>query len=119
MASEFVAFIVDQLAPLPELTAGRFFGGTALRAQGALFAMVMSDVLYFAVDDASRAAYERRGSRCFSYATRKGRIDVKRFYEAPADALEDADELLALARAAIGAAQRKAAAKPRRPAAKA
>lgn len=107
-SSEFAAYVMEQLAPVGEVTGRRFFGGVGLKSASALFAMIMDGTLYFAVDDASRPQYERRGSRCFSFDSKKGRVDVKRFFEVPADILEEQDALVAFARTAIAAARRAA-----------
>lgn len=116
--SEFAVYIAEQLRPLGPLAIDRFFGGLSIKSDAVLFAMIMDGSLYFAVDDALRGEYEKIGSRCFSYDSKKGRVDVKRFYEVPADFLEDPELLLAFARRSIGAAQISAAARKTRPAAK-
>jgi DNA transformation protein len=46
------------------------------------------------------------GSSCFSYRTRKGSVDVKKYYEVPGDLLEDRERLLDLARESIEIARR-------------
>lgn len=112
--SAFSAFVVEQLAPLGAIACARFFGGLSLKSGGVLFAMIMDGTLYFAVDDLSRPDYERLGSACFSYQTRKGRVDVRRFHAVPADVLDDADELVAFARRALTAAAERAP-RPRKP----
>ena len=110
-SKEFVAFVTEQLRTLGEVTASRFFGGVALKSEAALFGMIMDGALYFAVDDELRSKYRQMGSRCFSYATRKGRVDVKRFFEVPADIVEEPEQLVEFARASIAAARRAAAGK--------
>ena len=122
--SAFSAFVVEQLAPLGSIACARFFGGLSLKSGGVLFAMIMDGTLYFAVDDLSRPEYERLGSSCFSYQTKNGRVDVRRFHAVPADVLDDADQLVSFARRALAAAAeraprpRKAPARSRKPPAK-
>jgi DNA transformation protein len=114
-SQEFVAFVTEQLAPVGRITSERFFGGQALRSQAVMFAMIMDGSLYFEVDDALRAEFEKSGSRCFSFDSKKGRVDMERFYEVPADALEDQEQLVAFAKAAIAAANKSSASrKPRK-----
>ncbi len=115
---EFVDYVMELFAPLGDAHSERFFGGLALKSSGALFAMIMDGTLYFAVDDALRPEYEKLGSRCFSYATKKGRVDVKRFFEAPVDAFDDQERLLVLAKSSVAAAQRIAVARASKPRAK-
>ncbi len=109
-SQEYVEFVVDQLAAIPGIAHSRFFGGTGLSAHGTQFAMLMGDSLYFVVDDLTRPKYETLGSLCFSYATKRGRVQVKRYYRIPEEILEAQDELVALARESIqiAAATRKA-----------
>ncbi|MFD2270124.1 TfoX/Sxy family protein [Undibacterium arcticum] len=67
--------------------------------------MVMGNSLYFAVNDVTRPKYQKMGSDCFRYATKKGRVDVTRFfYEVPGELLESPAQLMALATEAIGVA---------------
>jgi DNA transformation protein and related proteins len=103
---DFADFVKDQLSPVRTLTSGRFFGGIGLSADGVQFAMVMDHALYFVVSDATRTRYEGMGSGCFSYTTKKGRVDVKKYYEVPAEFLEDQDRLLGLANESIDVARK-------------
>ena len=98
---EFTARVLDLLGPIGPVQTARFFGGTALKVHGHQFGMVMNGRLYFVVDDRTRPGYEQAGSKPFSYATKKARIDVSRYFEVPGDAQEDPLELLAKARAAM------------------
>ena len=58
-SSDYVGFVMDQLASLRGISSGRFFGGVGLSADGIQFAMIMGSSLYFVVDDSSREKYER------------------------------------------------------------
>lgn len=118
-AAGFVDYVKEQLAPLGRLAGKRFFGGTGLVADGVQFGMVMDDALYFVVDDTSRVRYRDEGSACFRYETRKGTVEVHRYYEVPAQAIEEADRLVALATEALAIARRTTSAKPKRHAARA
>ena len=72
-----------------------------LTADGTQFGMVMGNTLYFVVDDTSRPVYEKLGCTCFSYATRKGQVKVNRYFEVPAQALEESAQLVVLANQAL------------------
>ncbi len=102
----FQDFVLEQLQGVPELQSGRFFGGTGLTSEGVQFAMLMGNSLYFVVDDSTRPEYERRGMGCFWYTTKKGRVDVKKYYEVPGEMLEAPEQLLDWAHTAIGIARR-------------
>jgi len=102
--SHYVEYVLEQLAALRSVTSKPFFGGMGLSADGIQFAMIMGSVLYFVVNDVTRPKYEKMGSVCFSYSTKKRQVDVKKYYAVPADLIEDQDELVALARESIKAA---------------
>lgn len=100
-SSDYVEFVKDQLASLRGVSTSRFFGGIGLSSEGTQFAMIMGSVLYFVVDDSTRPKYERMGSDCFSYSTKKGRVDVRKYYAVPAEVIEEQEQLVALARESI------------------
>src|SRR5215471_11855674 len=102
---DYAEFVLDQLTALRDVTSGRFFGGIGLSSSGTQFAMIMENSVYFVVDDATRQSYEKMGSRCFSYSTKKRRVAVKKYYEVPAELIEDQDRLVALARESIRVAE--------------
>lgn len=103
---DYVEFVKEQLASIPGVESGRFFGGVGLSIGGVQFAMLMGNALYFAVNDATRPSYEQMGSHCFWYKTKKGRVDVKKYYEVPGQILEDQDRLVLLAKESIQVAHK-------------
>jgi len=112
MSTEFRDYLLDQLAVLGPVEAKRMFGGGGLFLSGAMFGLVADDVLYLKADDGNRADFEARGMGPFTYEkkTRKTPVALS-YYEAPPDAIEDADELCRWARAAWEAARRSGGAK--------
>jgi DNA transformation protein len=70
-----------------------FFGGTGIYNGSTQFAMVMGSTLYLVVDKASRAKYELAGMNPFSYLTKNGRVQVRRYFELPEDVLIDRQRL--------------------------
>jgi DNA transformation protein len=102
--TEFVAYVRELLAPLGDLRDGKFFGGHAMKHGGNQFAMIMGNTLYFRVDEGSRSIYEKKGSKPFSNSTKKGVVQVRKYYAAPAELLDDPAQLRAWARQAIDAA---------------
>lgn len=99
--SDYVEFVKDQLTSLRGVSIGRFFGGIGLSSEGTQFAMIMGSTLYFVVDDSTRPKYERMGSDCFSYSTKKGRVDVRKYYAVPAEVIEEQEQFVALAQESI------------------
>ena len=108
-------FVLDQLSGLRGLRAQAMFGGVGLYADEVFFGIVAADVLYFKVDDSTRAAYEAEGSKPFTpYGDR---ATPMQYYEVPAGVLESAPTLVQWARRAVAAARSsgKPEAKTRKP----
>lgn len=103
-SAEYLSFVRELLAPLGAVSDGKFFGGQLIKYRGIQFAMVMGNTLYLRVNDATRPAYEARGSLPFSYQTKKGVVQVRKYYAAPEALMDDREQLLAWARLAIAAA---------------
>jgi len=101
---EFIDYIRELFLPLGELKDGQFFGGFAFKCGSKQFAMIMDNTLYFCVDAQSRLKYQELGLEPFSYATKKGRVKVKKYYAAPAELFEDPEQLIEWANEAINAA---------------
>jgi len=105
----FAEFLREQLAPLGRLTMRRMFGKTGVFCQGLMLGMVTDDTLYFRVDDDNRAVFREAGSAPpLNYAKRGRTIDLS-FWRVPERLLDEPDELLIWARAALAAARRVAA----------
>lgn len=66
--------------------------------------MIMGNTLYFCVNDRTRPRYEQAGMSPFAYNTRKGRVQVRRYYAVPEDLFEAPDALIERAREAIAVA---------------
>ena len=96
-------FVLDQLAGLEGLRARAMFGGVGLYAGEVFFGIVAADVLYFKVDDSTRAEYEAAGSTPFKpYADRAMTMP---YYAVPVEVLESAPTLIVWARRAVAVAR--------------
>ena len=62
---EFRAFVLDQLARLPQLRSKLMFGGVGLYSGESFFGIIAADELFFKVDDSNRTVYEIAGSEPF------------------------------------------------------
>jgi DNA transformation protein len=112
--ADFIEFLKDQLKGLGHITSRRMFSGAGIYCDGVIFALVLRDILYFKVDDANRAAYEAEGLAPFSYAARGRMVEIGAYRRVPERLIDDPDEMLAWARAALAAGQRaEARMKPR------
>lgn len=100
VSTEFRDFVLDQLARVPALRARRMFGGVGLYSGETFFAILAGDELYLKVDERTRPRYEEAGSHAFKpYADRPMTMA---YWCVPLGVLEDAAELVAWAREAIG-----------------
>lgn len=89
----FTAYVLEQLSSL-DAEAKPMFGGYGLYLDGAFFGIIHEGALYLKTDEASREKY---GTKPF---TPNKRQTLKNYYEVPAAALEDEQELQEWAREA-------------------
>jgi DNA transformation protein len=102
----FAAFLRDQLAPLGGITMRRMFGKTGVFCNGLMLGMVTDDTFYVRVDDQNRAVFkEAEAAPPLNYQKRGATIDLA-FWRVPERLLDEPDELVAWARAALAAARR-------------
>ncbi len=100
-SSQFTDYVLELLEPVIPVRTGRFFGGVGISRGNVQFAMIMGSSLYLVVDDSTRQKYEDAGMTPFSYTTKKGRIQVRRYFELPEEILTDPDELRTWVRESI------------------
>ena len=113
-SNSFTEFLREQLAPLGRVTMRRMFGKTGVFCDGFMFGMVRDNTLYFRVDDDNREMFaEARAFPPLDYEKKGASIDLS-FWRAPERLFDEPDELVAWARAALGAARRVAAERERR-----
>ncbi len=103
-SAEFIEHLEDMLAPLGGIDFRSMFGGHGAFRDGVMFALVAGDTLYLRTDDHNRGDFEAAGMAAF------GRMP---YYEAPAEAMDDRDELVRWGRGAVDASLRAKAAKPK------
>ena len=103
---DYLHYVLEQLAPVGRVNAARFFGGIGLARGSVQFAMVMSNTLYFVVDDTTRARYEAAGMEPFAYDTRRRRVEVRRYFAVPESVLDDPEVLREWAEEALRVAAR-------------
>ncbi|GGP23560.1 TfoX/Sxy family protein [Silvimonas iriomotensis] len=106
--SEYLDWLLEQLAPLGSLRPKSMFGGYGLYCDGVFFAIISDDVFYVKVDDTNRPRFEKAGLQPFRYDVKDGKKHLS-YYPLPESALEDAEALQEWAREGIGAALRAAA----------
>ncbi|HYM03642.1 MAG TPA: TfoX/Sxy family protein [Stellaceae bacterium] len=109
----FAEFLREQLAPIGRITMRRMFGKTGVFCDGYMLGMVRDNTLYLRIDDDNRATFnEAASSPPLNYEKKGETIDLA-FWRAPERLFDEPDELVAWARAALGAARRVAAKRKR------
>ena len=116
-SNDFVTYVLDVLAPLGRVAAGRMFGGYNVALDGLTFGLILDDVLYLKTDAENRPAFQSLGLLPFSYQKKSGEVTVTSYFAAP-DCLDDWDALGPFARGSLAAARRAKAPKAKKPAAK-
>ena len=111
----FAEFLREQLSPLGRLTMRRMFGKTGVFCDGLMFGMITEDTLYVRVDDHNRAVFKEAEAAPPLNYDKKGRTIDLSFWRVPERLLDEPDELILWARAALGAAGRVAAGRERTP----
>ena len=106
VSPDYKEFVGELLTPLGAITIKPFFGGLEVKYGEVQFAWVLSDVLYFKVDDGNRADYEEADVGPFMYERDGREIMIRKLYEVPAFLFDEPDEMLAWARKAIEAEMR-------------
>lgn len=94
----FKDYVLDQLRELPGVTARGMFGGFGLYAGTIFFGIVSGGRVYFKTTEATRPAYEERGMQPFRPTETQ---TLKRYYEVPAEVVEDAELLVEWAERAL------------------
>ena len=107
---EYVAHIVDLLQLIGPVESKSMFGGFGVFLEGLMFGLVAGNELYLKVDAENRHDYEDLGLQAFSFE-KNGKEFKMSCYQAPEEAMEDAELLSAWASNAYGAALRAAAKK--------
>jgi DNA transformation protein len=112
---DFAEFLCEQLAPLGRITLRRMFGKTGVFCGGVMLGMVTDNTLYVRIDEQNRATFrEAEAYPPLNYA-KKGEMINLAFWRVPDRLMDEPDELVDWARAALAAARRVAAKrKPRR-----
>lgn len=103
--SEFHDYLKEALQEFGEVTIRRMFGGAGVFRDGLMFGLIADDVLYFKVDDASRAAFEAEECAPFTYV-KKGKPSSMNYYRVPERLYDDDEEMCEWARAAYSTALR-------------
>ncbi|MCB9493128.1 MAG: TfoX/Sxy family protein [Epsilonproteobacteria bacterium] len=98
--NDYVAYVLDLLAPLQNVTAKKMFGGYGIYKDDTFFALIAYDTLYFKVNDTTRIDYENHESFPFTYDGKNGQVSLH-YWSVPASILENEEALIDWANKAI------------------
>ena len=107
---EYVAHIVDLLQLIGPVESKSMFGGFGMFLEGLMFGLVAGNELYLKVDTQNLQDYEDLGLQAFSFEKNDRQFKMS-YYQAPEEAMEDAELLSDWASNAYCAAMRAAAKK--------
>ena len=107
---EYVAHIVDLLQFIGPVESKSMFGGFGMFLEGLMFGLVAGNELYLKVDTQNLQDYEDLGLQAFSFEKNDRQFKMS-YYQAPEEAMEDAELLSDWASNAYDAAMRAAAKK--------
>jgi DNA transformation protein and related proteins len=111
----FAEFLREQLSSLGRVTMRRMFGKTGVFCDGLMFGMIADDTLYVRVDDHNKAVFKEAESVPPLNYEKQGRTIDLSFWRVPERLLDEPDELVLWARAALAAAGRVAVERERTP----
>jgi len=109
--TEFVTYVAELLQSVGPVNAKAMFGGHGIFLEGLMFGLIADNVFYLKVDKETEGAFKAKGLEAFTYS-KKGKEYKMSYYQAPEEAMEDADEMNIWANTAYGVAL-KAASKKR------
>jgi DNA transformation protein len=98
----------ELFAPFGDVRIRKMFGGAGLYCDDLFFAIMDDGAIWFKVDDASRAEFERNGLKAFSFEMKDGSTTTMSYYNAPEEIFDDEDELRYWTTLALDAARRAA-----------
>ncbi|MEO8127184.1 MAG: TfoX/Sxy family protein [Bryobacteraceae bacterium] len=107
----YVAFIVEHLSAMGEITVKKLFGGHCLYCGGVVFALIARNTLYLKADSLNQPAFIEQGLKAFNPFDRPN--GLMPYYTAPVEIFEDEDALKFWVGGAIQAGRRSKKAKKR------
>ena len=104
VSAEYRAFVLEQMGRVAPVSARAMFGGVGIYSEGLFFALVDDDATYLKVDDTTRGDFVAAGMGPFRPSGPDGA--PMRYYELPAELLEDAERLRPWLEKAVDVARR-------------
>ena len=89
---EFVSYVVDLMQSIGPVSAKGRFGGHGIFLDGLMFGLVADSVLFLKADKDTENEFKAIGLEAFTYH-KQGKEFKMSYYQAPEEALEDAEEM--------------------------
>ena len=90
-SQDFLDFVLEQFSEFGEVTHKKMFGGVGFYKEGLMFGGIMGGNLHLKVDDNTRPEFIERGMKSFFHNPKqKG---LPKYYEVPAEIIDDKSEL--------------------------
>jgi DNA transformation protein and related proteins len=105
--------VADLFAQFGPVSVRRMFGGDGIWADGAMFGLIVNDVIYLKVDEELIPDFERELMGPFVYATKSGSRSLRSYWRMPDRLYDDPEGLAEWARRSLAAAHRSAAGRRR------
>src|SRR5260370_33994763 len=102
--NRYLEFVIEELAPLGEITSRAMFGGHCLYCNGIVFALMARDALYLKTDDINRPAFDARRLRPFNPFDNPEYVMC--YYQAPPEIFEGPAAMKEWAGGAVEAGRR-------------
>jgi DNA transformation protein and related proteins len=100
----YLGFLLEQMAPLGDISSRAMMGGYCLYCDGIVFALVARGALFLKADDVNRGAFTARGLKAFRpFEDQNASMS---YYEAPPEIFEDPDAMREWCGGAVQAGRR-------------
>ena len=90
--SEFVEFVLEQMASAGPVRARRMFGGYGIYLAEHFVAIVLNEKLFLKADDSTQPEFEARGLKQLVFTMKTKQIPA-RYFEAPPEVFDDPEEM--------------------------
>lgn len=90
--SEFVEFVLEQMASAGQVRARRMFGGYGIYLAEHFVAIVLNEKLFLKADDSTQPEFEARGLKQLVFRMKTKQIPA-RYFEAPPEVFDDPEEM--------------------------
>ena len=87
----YLEFLLEQFAPLGDISSRAMFGGHCLYCDGVVFALVANNAVFLKTDASNRPAFEARELRAFRPF--EDQDAAMSYYEAPPEIFEDSNAM--------------------------